>query len=245
MAFFVFIIGLVIGSFLNVLIDRIPRGEKLTGRSHCESCNKTLRAKDLIPLVSFIWLKGRCRYCSVKLSPQYIIVECLTAVLFTLYVLLFPAIAWPIGLIVISILIVIFVTDLKYGIIPDKIIFPSIFFFTLYILIFDIEVFINHLLSALGSLIFFYLIYRLTKRKGIGFGDVKFSFLIGLIFGFPGVIYALYIAFLTGAAIGTILVLWRKKNLKTSIPFGPFLVLGCIVTLLLEEQINTLVKLIF
>ena len=141
-------------------------------------------------------------------------------------------------LIIISSLIVVFFTDLKYGIIPDKVIILAILASLLYVFILHNSYFIIHLLSGIGALLFFFFLFLLTKGRGMGFGDVKLSFLLGLVLGFPGTLISLYIAFLTGAIIGCILIIWKKKKLiGTKIPFGPFLVLGTLVAIFFEEQI--------
>ena len=257
-----FILGLAIGSFLNVLIDRLPRREKITGRSYCEFCKKTLSWKDLIPVLSFVYLRGKCRYCKAKLSYQYPFVELLTGIMFAFtYLYLNKSISnfqFPISnfspdpvysllstlyyLIVVSSLIVIFFSDLKYGIIPDKIIFPSVVISIFYLLFsVNLSSISNHLLSALGAFLLFLFIYLITKGRGMGFGDVKFAFLIGLVLGFPGTVLGLYIAFLTGGFIGIILILWKKKKLKYAVPFGPFLVIGCGISLFFQDQITQMV----
>lgn len=269
----IFLIGLFIGSFLNVLIDRFPRSKSvIKGRSHCDKCKKILRWYDLIPLLSFILLKGKCRYCHTRLSPYYPIVELTTGIVFavtTFFVLngsqfLISNFQFPINyqllinliyyLFIAASLIVIFFADLKYGIIPDKIVFPAIFI-SLFILLFTskeswflrqladqpatFEVgFVNHLLSALGASLFFLFLFFVTGGRGMGFGDVKFTFLMGLILGFPNIIVSLYIAFLTGAIVGCILIIWRKKRIfGTAIPFGPFLALGTFLGLFWGETI--------
>src|SRR3989344_1536255 len=129
----IFILGLTVGSFLNVLIDRLPNDKSILGRSYCDHCKKTLSWKDLIPVVSFVILRGKCRYCHTRLSYQYPLVELLTGFLFILTyqfatlnfqfsIFNFQLIYY---LLIVSCLIVVFFTDLKYGIIPDKIIFPA------------------------------------------------------------------------------------------------------------------------
>lgn len=244
----IFILGICVGSFLNVLADRLPREKSIIkGRSHCEKCKKTLKWNDLIPLFSFLMLKGKCRYCETKLSPYYLTVELITGILFVItalfavnnfqsvfnfqflnFQLLIPLIYY---LFIISSLIVVFFADLKYGIIPDKIIFPTIIASSLYLLIYHSSFIINYLFSAVGAGLFFLVLFAGTKGRGMGFGDVKFAFLMGLILGFPKIIVSLYIAFLTGAIAGIILIIWRRKKIfGTSIPFGPFLVLGTLVT---------------
>lgn len=246
----IFVIGLFFGSFLNVIVDRQQRKETvLTGRSYCEFCKKELKWYDLIPIFSFLFLRGKCRYCHKKLSLYYPLTELSTAVLFTItYAFLNfqpvfnSLIINPLPLIyylfLSSSFIVIVFSDLKYNIIPDKIVIPAIIISFLYLLIVNSPLLISYLLSALGSFAFFLMLFLITKGKGMGFGDVKLSFLLGLVLGFPKIILALYLAFLTGAAIGIILILWKKKRtIKDTIPFGPFLILGTLVSLFLGELI--------
>ena len=248
MIVFISLLGLAVGSFLNVLVDRLPRSKSIVKeRSHCDKCKKTLKWYDLIPLFSFIILKGKCHYCSTPLSFYYPVVELTTGILFVV-VLFFVGsinvinfINFIFYLFLIGSLIVVFFADLKYGIIPDKIIFPAIAVSFLYFLINHSpasptggSLIINHLFSAVGASLFFLLLFLITKGKGMGFGDVKFAFLMGLILGFPNIIVGLYVAFLTGAIIGCILILWRKKRVfGTAIPFGPFLVIGTLVSIFL------------
>ncbi len=247
--FFIFVLGLFIGSFINVLADRLPRNESvIKSRSRCDKCKKTLKWYDLIPLLSFIILKGKCRYCSIPLSFYYPIIEFTTGTMFAIttlfvvnnfqlpitnYQLLITLIY---HLFIISSLIVIFFADLKYGIIPDKIIFPAIFVSLLYIIL--NTYYLIPILSAVGAGLFFLLLFLITKGHGMGFGDVKFSFLIGLILGFPNIIVSLYVAFLTGAIVGCILIIWRKKRLfGTAIPFGPFLVIGTLTAIFFGDTL--------
>lgn len=241
----IFIFGLFIGSFLNVLADRLPRGESVVrGRSHCEKCKKTLQWYDLIPLASYVFLRGKCRYCHTRLSFIYPIVEITTGVLFvitTIFVL--NGLKFSISdfkflisliyyLFIVSSLIVIFFADLKYEIIPDKIVFPAIVVSALYLILNTQYAILPYLLSALGAGLFFLLLFLITKGKGMGLGDVKFAFLMGLILGFPNIVVSLYIAFLTGAIIGVALILWKRRKMSgATIPFGPFLVLGTLTAL--------------
>ncbi|MEK7534558.1 MAG: prepilin peptidase [Patescibacteria group bacterium] len=267
--FLIFVLGVGVGSFLNVLIDRLPRDESfLIGRSYCESCKKTLRWYDLIPLLSFISLKARCRYCRVPLSYYYPLVELVTGIMFVSAIIFTQSfaseesffhlrgVAEPgtvrylaerllggesLGLVfylfIFSSFIVVFFADLKYGIIPDKITYSAVIVSILYIIL-NTNYLILSLVSALGSFLFFLLIFLATRGRGMGFGDVKLAFLIGLILGFPKTVVALYVAFLTGAVISIILILGKKKKFKGStIPFGPFLVIGTFIALFWGEVI--------
>lgn len=245
-----FVFGLFVGSFLGVLVDRIPRGEQFSsGRSYCEKCGHSLSGIDLIPVFSFLFLRGKCRYCHAHLSSFYPVIELVTGALFalTLYPLTFASsLQLAIYLCIISAFIVIFFTDIKYGIIPDKILVPGAIATLIWILLFHQSLLLGHILSALGASLFFLIIFALTRGRGMGFGDVKLSFLIGLILGFPGTLFAIYLAFLTGAILSIILVLTGRKRLKGStIPFGPFLVGGALVNIYLGEQIKSVFFKIF
>jgi len=253
---FLFIFGLAIGSFLNVLIDRLPNEESIVfPPSHCDYCKKPLAWYDLIPVLSFITLGGRCRYCHKSLSVQYPIVELITAMLFVLTFVTSPftlsaffamdILSLGFYFFIMASFIVIFFADLKYGIIPDKIVFPAILLTILFQIVFQPELFSNHTFSGIGALIFFLAIFLFTRGRGMGFGDVKLSFLLGLIFGFPNIVFVLYIAFLTGAFFSIILIILQRKRLKETIPFGPFLILGALLVFFLQEKISLWILPIF
>lgn len=230
------VFGLVIGSFLNVLIYRIPRGENfLTSRSYCDHCRKTLAWYDLIPVVSYLFLSGKCRYCKKKINSQILLVELITGLLFAGYFLKVQTIDlnFFLNLFVISSLIVIFFSDANYEIIPDKVLAPLAV--ASIILNFNTN-FLSFLLSGIGGFIFFLLIYLISRGGAMGFGDVKFAGVLGLVLGYPLTLISFYLSFLTGGIVGLILVLWKKKKLKgDTIPFGPFLSLGAIVSLFLGD----------
>lgn len=259
-AFILFITGLFVGSFLNVVIDRIPRKETVVkGRSYCEFCKKELKWYDLIPLLSFIFLKGKCRYCHTKLSFFYPAIEISTGILFLLTyffaifnfqflisneyfnALIFnpkSLISLAYYLFIVSSFIIIFFEDLKYGVIPDKIVFPAITVSLVYLFFFNQQSLIINLFSGLGAFLFFLVLYLATKGKGMGFGDVKLVLLLGFILGFPGILLALYMAFLTGAFVGLILIIWKKKSsIKDTISFGPFLIGTSLISLFWGGQL--------
>ena len=249
----IFITGLFIGSFLGVLVDRIPKKQNaIKGRSRCDKCKKELGILDLIPILSFVFLRGKCRYCHAKLSLSYPAIEICTGIMFvltfyfvssgfTIYDLRFM-ISFVFYLFMIASFIVIFFTDLKYGIIPDKIVVPSILITFLWLIANRQSPIANHLLSGVGAFLFFIVIsygfYILTKKQSMGGGDIKLSFLLGLFLGFPGILVALYLAFLTGGIIAIILIIWRKKAFsKDTLPFGPFLITGAIISLFFGNYI--------
>ncbi|MEK9178345.1 MAG: prepilin peptidase [Patescibacteria group bacterium] len=239
------VLGLFFGSFLTVLIDRIPRNESIFGRSYCEVCKSVLSWRDLIPIVSFASLLARCRYCKAPLSYYYPIVELTTGLIFALTFLFVwgsfgtNLLALVFYLIISSSLIVIFFSDLRYGMIPDKILFPVFILTIFYTLLFHTRIFYLNLLSSIGIFLFLLIIYLLTRGKGMGMGDVKFGALMGFLLGFPQSIVSVYLAFLTGGISAIILVLWRKKRFgrRDTIPFGPFLVLGTFLSLFFGQEI--------
>jgi prepilin signal peptidase PulO-like enzyme (type II secretory pathway) len=248
---FVFILGLVVGSFLNCVIYRLETGESfLKGRSYCPHCKHVLSWKDLIPIFSFLILKGKCRYCGKKISFQYPLVELLTGILFVLAIPIYEALT-SIDLIfywiLTSFLIIIFVFDLKHYLIPDKVIYPAIAItFLNQVLTSNIQHLtstsnIEHLTSnlMLGILpsLFFLALILISHETWMGFGDFKLSILMGLILGWPKILVSLFFAFLSGALFGLILILLKRKTLKSQIPFAPFLVSGTFFAMFFGEKI--------
>jgi leader peptidase (prepilin peptidase) / N-methyltransferase len=232
-----FIFGLFIGSFLNVLIYRIPKSESIIfPPSHCPYCRHRLAWFDLFPVLSFLQLRGLCRYCKHPISVIYPIVELLTGLLF-IFIYIFAGINniyYLVFLIIMnSIFIVIFFTDLKYGIIPFSVVLGGCFISIIYLLTSQsLQSTGVHLLSALGASLSFLFLFVITKGRGLGFGDVVLVFLIGLFLGFPYTAFALYQAFLYGALVSVMLILIKVKKLQhDTIPFGPFLIIGTLASL--------------
>lgn len=245
----IFVLGLVAGSFLNVVICRLKSGEEIIkSRSHCPHCQKKLSWHELIPLVSFIIQLGKCRKCKGKISWQYPLVEFFTGLLF-LSAFIYSAPAGPISSwqfpytiynlflwIVFCFLIVIFVYDLKHYLVADKIVYPAIIVslvFNAYLWASSgqFAVFTSAIVAALIVSGIFGIIILISKGKWMGIGDVKIGILMGLILGLPPILIALFLAFLSGAIVSVILLILKKKNLKSEIPFGPFLVLATIISI--------------
>ncbi len=255
---FIFVFGLCLGSFLNTVIYRLKTGESILFlRSHCPSCKHTLGFFDLIPLFSFIFLGGRCRYCKKKISWQYPMVELATGILFVLfsYLAKLPSylimeqlsLGWFLASLVlnfflISILIIIFVYDLKHSIIPDKVVWPGVVVVFMAYLFSEFSQYsiLNTQYLILAAALaggFFLILVLVSREKWMGWGDVKLGILIGLILGWPNILVALFLAFVSGAIVGGGLVLAKKKTLKSQIPFGPFLCGSTIVAILVGEKI--------
>jgi len=259
MNLFVFLFGLMVGSFLNCVIYRLEQKQSfLKGRSFCPYCKHTLSWQDLIPVFSFLFLGGKCRYCKKRISLQYPLVELFTGILFvlTFWILDFGlGLTFGFWILISSFLIIIFVYDLKHFIIPDKVIFPAIAITFLYRLfeilsfghwdlfgIWNLEFgilkpFLNPLIAAFIASLFFLAIVVFSRGKWMGVGDIKLAFLMGLLLGFPYILVALFFSFLIGAIIGIGLILAKRKTMKSEVPFGPFLVIGTFIALFLGEII--------
>lgn len=242
-----FFIGLAVGSFLNTVCWRLHTGQNLlVSRSHCPGCKKVLAWYDLIPLLSFSLTYGRCRYCGKKISWQYPLVELSTGVLFVLVgwwifegVLVQPLIDYFIILLfyyfIVSVLIVIFVYDLKHFIIPDKVIYPAIIIAFGYQLIKGL--WLNSLIAALLAAGLFLALVLVSYGKWMGLGDVKLACFMGLVLGWPNILAAIIIAFVLGGIVGIILIFAKKKILKSEIPFGPFLSAATLISIFWGEKL--------
>jgi len=248
----VFIIGAIIGSFLNCVIWRSYRGQSvLSGRSYCPKCHHQLAWFDLVPIFSFLALAGKCRYCRQLISWQYPLIEIATGVIFV-------ASTWlpemPISLsflgvvkllaywVILSAMIVVFVTDWRWYLIPDGTIIvgltgalvlrsaQSLENFFIYRCV-DWSIISNSLLAAVFAASFFLIIFWVSRGRWLGFGDVKFAFLMGVTLGFFNTLIALFFANFFGAIIGLGLIFSGRKKMSSEIPFGPFLVVGAITAL--------------
>jgi len=192
----------------------------------------------LIPVLSFLFLRGKCRYCQKKISWQYPLAELGTAVVFFLASFFSSdCLSLAYYLVASSFLIVVFIYDLKHYLIPDKVIYPAILVSLVFIFTKQFSLFVPFLLSALGAALFFGLIILVSRGKWLGWGDVKLAIFMGLLLGWPKIVLALFLANFLGAMIGIGLVLSRRKSFKSEVPFGPFLVAGTLISLFWGEQI--------
>ena len=226
---------------MNCLIYRLETKQGfLLGRSFCPKCRHILEWHDLIPLFSFILLKGRCRYCRKKISIQYPLVELFTGILFLLFFIFhFSFFIYLIS----CFLIAIFVYDLKHYIIPDRLIYPAIALALFYQLfeawsfgrwgMFEVR---NLVYGTLPSL-FLLGIILISGGKWMGLGDFKLAILMGLILNWPKVLVALFFSFFIGGIMGIALLLTKKKKLTSEVPFAPFLVSGTFIALFWGEEI--------
>lgn len=249
---FLFLAGIAVGSFLNVVICRIGKEDGIiSGRSHCLNCKKKLNWYELIPIFSFLIQKRKCRGCDQKISWQYLIVEFATGILFVMIFKFYSHGILPEGgqflnltyhLLIVSLLIVIFVYDLKHYIIPNKTVYFGIIISAVYLLFikfFSLSVVYYPLsyyfFSGFIAALFFLLMVLVSRGRWMGMGDVKLVLLMGLFLGWPKILIALLVAFWSGALVGIILIFLKKKGLKEQIPFGPFLVSGTILSLFISD----------
>jgi leader peptidase (prepilin peptidase) / N-methyltransferase len=238
--------GLVIGSFLNVVIWRVPRHESIVKpRSRCPVCETQIATRDNIPLVSWLILRGHCRHCNAPISIRYPLIEILTGVLFAAVGARY-AHTWalPAFLVLTAALIAISAIDLEHFIIPNRIVYP-VGFASVILLAFaallghDWSSFERALLGAAAAFTFFFLLH-LAAPGGMGFGDVRLSFVLGLFLGWLGWAYVfggLFSGFLYGAVIGMLLIAFGKRGRRQHIPFGPFLAAGTMTFVLFGEQL--------
>lgn len=285
-----FIAGAFLGSFLNLVSDRLPKGEKIVfGRSRCDYCKKDLKPSNLIPIFSFIIQKGKCSFCGKKLSFYYIFSEILTGLMFvsagylsgivhtqsiSSYILLFFYI------ITFSFFVTMFLTDLKFFLILDVLVLPAILFvflssvavrvvdlaslhhslsldkFGVYLIksgywtnqvIYSLRDIEYMVICAMAVSLFFLFLVLITKGRGMGYGDVKLGFLIGLLNSMPlsygtsavtrymYVASAMFLSFILGAIYSLFLILMKRKKMGDTIAFGPFLIMGSTIILLFGE----------
>lgn len=231
------LLGMAVGSFLNVLIDRLPQGKSIfSPGSHCEACKQPLNARDLIPIFSYLWLKGRCRYCKAVISRRLPLVEAGSGVLFGYLVWHYGFSAdLAIAIFYGCLFLVLAVIDLERGLILNKLVYPAMAIaLTFSLLLSDLDI-VPGLASTAGgggTGLGLFLIIVIVSRGGMGFGDVKLAALIGLISGFPLVLVAVFLAVISGGLVAVSLLLLKIRGRRQAIPFGPYLSLAAIITLL-------------
>jgi prepilin signal peptidase PulO-like enzyme (type II secretory pathway) len=252
----IFFLGLCVGSFINVVVMRTLRDEDfMRGRSHCDSCGRTLAWYEMIPLLSYLVLGGKCRTCHNEIDIMHPIIEFITGALFAwwwligfaffrltstpLLQILQPAFWLVVGIVLLIILII----DLRSYLIPDWTV-STLFWLTLaYRLFLTIagiyrpQDFAWSMFGALILLLFFLALWLITKKRGFGFGDVKLIFPLALLMGWPKLWVGVWLAFVIGAAVGVSLIILGKKRFGQVLPFAPFLILGTILSLLYGQSL--------
>ena len=237
-----FILGSVLGSFYNVVGYRIPKGESIVfPSSHCTNCGNKLKAYELIPIFSFLFLGGKCSKCKQKISWFYTIFETLTGILFLLCYIIFKNNVFDliISLTFVSMIIIIFISDYHYLIIPDSVL---IIFSILLLIELSLKNGITNIyvpiLNGILSFVCMYIIKLigdfLFKKESMGGGDIKLLFVIGMVLGFPEALFSIFIGSLVGLPIAFIIMMKNKDHV---IPFGPLLGIGAIVMLLTQFNV--------
>ncbi|NTW22352.1 prepilin peptidase [Candidatus Falkowbacteria bacterium] len=247
--FFIFFFGLIIGSFLNCLIWRLHKDETVLGRSYCPHCRHQLAWYDNVPILSYVALKGKCRYCGKSISWQYPAVELVTGLLF-LGSFIFNLQAAPAldqlfavrvlrDWLVVSVMVIIFIYDLRWYLILDKVTFPAMAAVAIFNLVAEFGAggsgqvlsWRNWVISGIIGGSFFLLQFIATKGRGIGGGDLRLGLLMGLILGWQGLIVAFFAAYFSGSIVGLSLIAAGKKQWGSKLPFGVFLAPATIVAL--------------
>ena len=246
--FIVFILGSIWGSFSNVCIHRLPNNKGVAkGRSYCPSCKKQIRWYDNIPIFSYVLLKAKCRDCSVKINIKYLLVELICALSFVWFFYLFGLSFTTLLFFILSIFfVIIFFIDLKHFIIPNELTFPLMAIGLLKS--FDPNLnqylfpnFLNSLIGGVaGYLIIWMIIFiykRLRNKEGMGLGDAKLLSAIGFWFGWISIPFILFFSSFIALVLAIPSLINKSKNLSSQIPFGPYLILGCVLYLLLLDKI--------
>lgn len=223
-----FLFGLVVGSFLNVVAHRLPRGESLVHpRSRCPRCGTPVKAYDNVPVLSWLVLRGRCRHCGEPISARYPLVELATGLLFAAVVLAKDdAVDIALGLLLVTALVPIVLIDLERRLIPNAITLPAAVAGVAAILVLDTDGVVEALIAGVAAGGFF-LLAALVYPRGMGMGDVKLAGLLGLYLG-RGVGAALFAALILGVLVGAVIIARKgaAAGRKTAVPFGPFLAVG-------------------
>lgn len=260
--FFIFIFGLIIGSFLNCLVWRIHKQESTWGRSYCPKCRSLVKWFDNIPVFSFLFLRGRCRKCKKAISFQYPIVELVAGLLFvaafymnyesrianheflsSFYVLdfLIHDLLFMVQLFfdwfIISVLIMIFIFDFRWYIIPDIITLPAILVSIIFQLVINIEIWQNLVISGIIGLGFFLIQFVISRGKWIGGGDLRLGLLMGVVLLWPNILAAIVLSYLIGSVAGIYLLVAKKKELGGKLPLGTFLTVGTVLILFWGPEI--------
>ncbi len=239
----IIILGLSVGSFLNVCIFRIPNREFISKpRSKCPKCKHQLKFWENIPIFSYLLLKGKCSSCHSHISLRYPLIEILTSLLFLLIYYFYGFTIETLLLCVLfSIVIIITFVDIDVQLIPNGLLILGLIPVSIYVILFGLENIWAHLFGAIGLSALFFLIGYLGKifykEDSMGMGDVKYAFLIGLLLGWKSGFLALGFSFIFAAFIIVILFIQKKLKSKQKIPFGPFMSLGLLVSLLWGHRI--------
>ena len=247
--FAAFVLGCIWGSFSNVCIYRLPNDQSIVkGRSFCPSCKNQIKWYDNIPFLSFIFLKGKCRNCSNKISSQYFLVEFISAISFVVIYHIYGISITTLLLIILSIFfVIIFFIDLKHYIIPNELTFPLMIigFIKSFEPNLNQTVFPNYINSLVGGvfgyliiwlIIFFY--KKVRNKEGMGLGDAKLMAVVGFWFGWVSIPFTIFISSFVALFFTVPSLLKKTRDMTTQIPFGPYIIIGCIIYVSFANQIK-------
>ena len=253
-AILAFALGASVGSFLNVVSDRVPRGVSIvTPRSFCDKCKRTLESRELIPVLSYLWLRGKCKECGVSIPLRVWLVEVVTGSLFTVaYFRYGSGMEFAIVCVALALMVAISVIDLEHRLILNSIIFPTLLVLLIIAPFWPqigfergfldshgmLASFANSVLAGFGVSALF-LMLALAVPQGMGMGDVKLTAVIGLMVGFPGVVVAIWLGIVIGGIVAVLLLILKLRGRKDLIPFGPFLSVGAIIALLAGTELTS------
>ncbi|WP_427137096.1 prepilin peptidase [Psychrobacillus psychrodurans] len=236
--FLFFLYGLIFGSFFNVVGLRIPKKESIVHPpSHCTVCDRRLTIKDLVPVFSYVFLKGKCRGCGTKIHWVYPVMELVTGLLFAFaYYQLGFTLELAVALLFISLLVIITVSDIAYMLIPDKI----LIFFLIHLIVLRVFVPLSPWWdSIIGAFVGFGVLFLIAvvSKGGMGGGDIKLFFVIGLVLGWIPTLLTLFLASIIGTVVGIISLRRTKQGRKTPIPFGPSIAIAAIISYFYGEML--------
>lgn len=243
-----FIFGTIFGSFFNVVGDRLPEGKSIAyPPSHCTFCGHHLKPYELVPLLSYLFLGGKCKQCKHKLSMQYFFYELFTGLLF---MFCFIAFGWSLKLLLaltfVSLLMIVIISDVNYYIIPDEVIIAGLILLPIEIaFIYGIKQMLFSILYGFLSFLTMYLVKKvgdfIFKKESMGGGDIKLMALFGIVLGYPLSVVVIFLASIIGLPISLLILLTKKTH---EIPFGPFLSSAAMILFLLQVNFNDLVHFI-
>ena len=246
---FFFILGGIWGSFSNVCIYRLPINDGIVlSRSSCPGCKKVIKWYDNIPLISFIALRAKCRNCEFRINTQYFVVELLAAISFSLIYIIYGLSITTLLLLVLTIFfVIIFFIDLKHFIIPNELTFPLMFigFIKSFIPNLNQNLFPNFINSLIGGLVGYFIVWliiflykKIRNKEGMGLGDAKLLSAIGFWFGWASIPIVIFFASLIALIYVTPSLIKKSKSLSAEIPFGPYLIIGCVVFIIYGNYIK-------
>ena len=248
---FVLVLGALWGSFANVCIYRLPLEKGVvSGRSFCPKCNKLITWKDNIPIISFLFLRGRCRNCNKKISSQYLLVEAMSVLLFLIIYILYGLSITTLLLLILSLsFLIIFFIDFKHYIIPNVLTFSMMSLGFIKSFLPNLHpMFPNYINSLIGgifgygiiwSIIFFY--KQIRKKEGMGLGDAKLLSAIGFWFGWFSIPFVIFLSSIIALLSVAPSLINKSKKFSSQIPFGPYIILGTLIYLIFESNIRSII----